>query len=174
MSFGAKLLKLGSLTLLRLPKSASARLPSRGMVMIEGTINGLHFKAPLEPDGNRGHWLNVEKDMLKAAKADAGDTITLEIEVSRELPEPEVPDDLKDVLKHSERAHRTWKDTTPAAHWEWIRWIRSTRNPETRKKRVEVACSKLEAGMRRPCCFNSNVCTVTEVSRNGVLLESER
>jgi hypothetical protein len=174
ISFGAKLLRLGSWTLLRLPKSASAKLPSRGMVMIEGTINGFHFKAPLEPDGNRGHWLNVEKGMLKAAKADAGDTITLEIEVSRELPEPEVPDDLKNVLQNSEKAHETWKDTTPAAHWEWIRWIRSTKNPETRKKRIGVARSKLEAGMRRPCCFNSNVCTVTEVSNNGVLLASEK
>jgi hypothetical protein len=174
IGFRAKLLRLGSWTLIRLPESASAKLPSRGMVMIEGTINGFHFKAPLEPDGNRGHWLNVEKGMLKAAKVDAGDTATLEIEISRELSEPEVPDDLKHVLKQSEKAHGTWKHTTPAAHWEWVRWIRSTKNPETRKKRIEVARSKLEAGMRRPCCFNSNVCTVTEVSSNGVLLASAK
>jgi hypothetical protein len=141
------------------------------MVMVEGTINGFHFKAPLEPDGKKGHWLNVEKDMLKAAKADAGDTIPLEIEVSREWPEPEVPEGLQSVLKNSEKAHKTWKDTTPVAHWEWIRWIRSTKNPETRKKRIEVARSKLEAGMRRPCCFNRDVCTETEVSNNGVLIE---
>lgn len=174
VSFSARLLRIGSRTLLRLPKSASAKLPSRGPVMIEGTINGFHFRAPIEPDGNRGHWLNVEKDMLKAGKAGEGDTITLDVEVSREWPEPEVPEDLEKALKHSEKAHETWDDTTPAAHWDWIRWIRSTKNPETRKKRIEVACSKLEAGMRRPCCFNRNVCTETEVSNNGVLLESER
>src|SRR3984957_18505548 len=148
ISFRAKLLRSGSRTLLRLPKSASAKLPSRGMVMIEGTINGFHFKAPLEPDGSRGHWLNVENDLLKAARADAGDTVTLEIEVSREWPEPEVPDDLENVLEHSEKAHRTWTDTTPAAHWDWIRWIRSTKNPETRKKRIEAARSTPDAGIR--------------------------
>jgi hypothetical protein len=174
ISFRAKLLRLGSRTLLRLPKGASAKLPSRGMVMIEGTMNGFHFKAPLEPDGNRGHWLNVEKGMLRAAKADTGDTIALEIEVSREWPEPEVPDDLENALKNSEKAHKTWKATTPAAHWDWIRWIRSTKNPETRKKRIEVASSKLEAGMRRPCCFNRNACSETDVSNNGVLLELEK
>jgi len=170
ISFGAKLLRSGSWTLLRLPKSASAKLPSRGMVMIEGTMNGFHFKAPLEPDGDRGHWLNVEKDMLRAARADAGDTVTLEIKVSQEWPEPEVPEDLMSVLRKSERAHRTWTATTPGAHWDWIRWIRSTKNPETRKKRIEVARSKLEAGMRRPCCFDRNVCTETGVSNNGVLV----
>jgi hypothetical protein len=174
VSFSAKLLRIGSWTLLRLPKSASAELPSRGPVMVEGTINGFHFKAPLEPDGSRGHWLNVKKDMLKAARASAGDTVTLDVEVTREWPEQEVPEDLMKALKHSEKAHETWDDTTPAAHWDWIRWIRSTKNPETRKKRIEVARSKLEAGMRRPCCFNRNSCTETEVSNNGVLLESER
>jgi hypothetical protein len=173
MSFRARLLKIGSLTLLRLPKSESAKLPSRGMVMVEGTVNGFHFKAPLEPDGNKGHWLNVERDMLEAAKAGVGDAMNLEISVSKEWPEPEMPVDLKNALKNSEKAHKTWEGTTPAAHWDWIRWIRSTKSPETRKKRIEVAGSKLEAGMRRPCCFNRNVCTEAEVSNNGVLLESE-
>ena len=141
--------------------------------MVEGTMNGFHFKAPLEPDGNRGHWLKVEKGMLEAAGADAGDAVALKVEVSREWPEPEVPENLKKALGRSEKAHKTWDDTTPAAHWDWIRWIRSTKNPETRRKRVEVARSKLEAGMRRPCCFNRNQCTETQVSNNGVLLEPE-
>lgn len=170
ISFRAKLLRVGSRTLLRLPESASAKLPSRGMVMVDGTANGSRFKAPLEPDGNRGHWLNVDKATLKAAKADAGDTVTLEIEVSREWPEPHVPEDLEKALKNSQKANKTWEDVTPAAHWDWIRWIRSTKNPETRKKRIDVACSKLESGMRRPCCFNRNVCSEADVSNNGVLL----
>lgn len=138
--------------------------------MVEGTANGSHFRAPLEPDGNKGHWLNVSKGMLEVARADPGDTITLEIGVSQDWPEPQVPEDLKGALKNSEEAHRTWEDITPAAHWDWIRWIRSTKNPETRRRRIEVACSKLGAGMRRPCCFNRNMCTEAEVSNNGVLL----
>jgi hypothetical protein len=117
--------------------------------------------------------LNAEKDVLGAAKVDASDTVTLEVEVSQEWPEPEVPEDLRDVLRKSERAHRTWEDTTPGAHWDWIRWIRSTKSPETRKKRIEVARSKLEAGMRRLCCFDRNVCTETGVSNNGVRVVGE-
>ena len=49
--FEAKLFKIGSWTLLKLPKSASAKLPSRGMTMVEGTINDFHFQAALDPDG---------------------------------------------------------------------------------------------------------------------------
>jgi hypothetical protein len=37
--FEATLLQIGSWTLLRLPASASVKLPSRGMTMVQGTIN---------------------------------------------------------------------------------------------------------------------------------------
>jgi hypothetical protein len=33
-------LQIGGWTILRLPESASAKLPSRGMTLVEGTING--------------------------------------------------------------------------------------------------------------------------------------
>ena len=45
--------KVGSWTFLVVPKNASAKLPSRGMTAIEGTINGLAFQAMLEPDGQK-------------------------------------------------------------------------------------------------------------------------
>src|SRR5215216_720322 len=73
-SFEAKLFKIGSWTLLRLPKSASARLPSRGMTMVEGTINDFRFQAALEPDGKGSHWFRVDKAISKAIGADAGNT----------------------------------------------------------------------------------------------------
>lgn len=49
VSFSARLARIGTRTILRLPGSASARLPSRGPVMVEGTMNGSRFRAPLEP-----------------------------------------------------------------------------------------------------------------------------
>jgi hypothetical protein len=44
IDFEAKLFNIGAWILLRLPESASAKLPSRGMTMVEGTINGFAFK----------------------------------------------------------------------------------------------------------------------------------
>jgi hypothetical protein len=167
--FEARLDAIGSWIILRLPDSASAKLPSRGQTMIEGTINDLGFRTPLEPDGRGSHWFRVDNTVLNAVKAAAGDTVTLSIRPVKEWVEPDVPADLRSALAAAPRARSLWRDITPMAHWEWIRWIRSTNSPETRRKRIEVACSKLEAGKRRPCCWNRNLCTEPSVSKNGVL-----
>jgi hypothetical protein len=169
--FEAELFTIGSWTLLRLPKSASAQLPSRGMTMVEGTINGCHFNAPLEPDGKGSHWLRVDETLRAAAGAGAGDTVRLAIEPAKEWTEPQVPEDVQRALGADPAAHARWMDCTTMAHWDWIRWIGATAQPETRRRRITVALSKLKAGERRPCCFNRSMCTEPYVSKNGVLLD---
>src|SRR6266478_10047787 len=86
--------KAGSWTL-TLPKNASAKLPSRGRTMVEGTINSFPFRAAFEPNGKGSHWLKVNKTMSDAAVADAGDAVTVEITRAGEEPEIRVPIDLR-------------------------------------------------------------------------------
>lgn len=167
----ATLFDIGTWTLLRLPTSASAQLPSRGMAMVEGTLNGTRFHAPLEPDGTGSHWFRVDDTLRAAAGVHAGDTVTLEMEPATDWPEPAVPADVQDALAVVPEAGTLWRTITPKARWDWIRWIRATNYPDTRRRRIEVACSKLKAGARRPCCFNRNLCTDPDVSQNGVLRE---
>ena len=62
--------KGGSWTFLTLPMNASAKLPSRSMTTVEGTINGIPFRATLEPDGQKSHWLKVDRKMREAAGAE--------------------------------------------------------------------------------------------------------
>jgi hypothetical protein len=164
-------LKIGGWTILRLPESASAQLPSRGMALVAGTINGFRSKIVLEPDGQGSHWFKVDSGLREAAGIGAGDTVTIEVEPSNEWPEPEVPADLNQALASDPQANALWVKITPMARWDWLRWIRATNHQETRSRRIVVALSKLKTGERRPCCFNRNLCTEPEVSKNGVLVE---
>ena len=164
--------KIGDWSILRLPERASAKLPSRGMALVEGTINGFHSKIVLEPDGTGSHWFRVDSGLREAAGIVAGGTVTVVVEPSKEWSEPEVPADLKKALASDPQANALWVKITPMARWDWLRWIRATNNQETRSRRIEVALSKLKAGERRPCCFNRNLCTEPKVSKNGVLIES--
>ncbi len=174
--FQSQLYTIGSKIILHLPSEASAHLPTRGMAMVSGTLNEIPFKTLLEPDGRYGvgkkpsHWFSPDKKLLSQAHATNGDIVSVSLEPTKEWIEPEIPDDFKKALATSAKATAIWEEITPLAHWDWIRWIRAVKTSETRKKHIEVALDKMNKGMRRPCCFNRNLCSDPEVSHNWVLL----
>jgi hypothetical protein len=169
--FQADPTEIASLTIVRLPGQVSGCLPSRGQVAVEGTINGHDFATVLEPDGLKGHWFKVDEELQRAAGVRAGDRITVTIEPTRDWPEPGVPADLAQALAAApQRIRDMWRDITPMARWEWVRWIGATANPATRQRRVEVSISKMNSGKRRPCCFDLSACTEPALSKNGKLL----
>lgn len=141
-------------TFLRLPAEASAQLPSRGQVSVDGSFNGVAFTATLEPDGEGGHWLKVDRKMRIAANAEAGDTIEVEVRPASVEPEPEVPPDLRTAVGADAKAAAAWSGVTPAARRDWVHWINSAKRPETRARRVANACDMLAKGKKRPCCFD--------------------
>ena len=146
--------KAGDWTFLVLPKNASAKLPTRGRTPVEGTINGAPFQAELEPDGQKSHWLKVNRKLSAAARAKAGDIVAFEIAVPAKEPEPKVPADLRKALAAAPKARAVWKDITTNARRDWIHWIDSAKQSETRVRRVANACSMLAGGKRRVCCFD--------------------
>jgi hypothetical protein len=158
---------------LRLPETASRKLPSRGQVAVRGTINGHGFQTVLEPDGNFGHWMGIDRKLQQTAALSAGDTAALDIEPVKDWPEPNVPQELETALATApQKIQDLWKDITPMARWEWVRWVNATANPDTRKRRVDVTISKMKSGKRRPCCFNLAACTDPNLSKSGRLVES--
>ena len=170
--FDAALSTIGTSTVLRLPETATKHLPSRGQVAVHGTINGAEFQAVLEPDGNSGHWLKVDDTLQHAAGIGVGDAVALDIEMTKDWPEPSVPPDLATALAAAPpKIQNLWNEITPMARWEWVRWVNATKNPDTRRRRVDVSISKMKSGKRRPCCFNLSACTDPDLSKNGRLLE---
>ncbi len=141
-------------TFLVLPATASAKLPTRSMTTVDGSLDGVSFQATLEPDGQGSHWLKVDKALREAAGADVGDTVALEIAPVEVEPEPRMPADLRKALAANPDAQATWSDITPVARRDWIHWITSGKKAETRTKRIDVACDKLACGGRRACCFD--------------------
>ncbi len=173
INFKAKLYMLKEQTLLRLPEDESKKMPSRGQVAVIGKINGYDFKTVLEPDGYWGHFIKVDQVLQKTASISAGDTVTVEIAVTKDWPEPEVPQDFAKALDAApQKVKDKWKDITPMARWEWIRWVNSTGNSDTRTIRLEKTVSKLNGTHRRPCCFNLAACTEPELSKSGRLIEA--
>ena len=168
----ATLHELGRWAILQLPDEASKELPSRGQVAVHGTINGHGFQTVLEPDGAGGHWMKIDGRLQRTARIRAGDTAAVEFEPTKDLPEPSLPKDFEAALAAApQKIQDLWRDITPMARWEWVRWVNATRNPDTRQRRVDVSISKMKSGKRRPCCFDLSACTDPELSKSGRLLD---
>lgn len=170
IEFSATLEVINERTILRLPAEASAELPSRGQVAAQGTAGGVDFTTVVEPDGMRGHWINVINELSAALNAKVDDEVDVSLTPTNEWPETSIPDDFGAALEDAPELTEVWASLTPMARWEWVRWIQATKNAETRARRVEVAISKLESGKRRPCCFDLASCTDPELAKSGKLL----
>jgi hypothetical protein len=137
-----------------LPKEASEKLPRRGRMTVEGTVNGKAFKALLEPDGRKSHWLKIDETLMEDLGKSFGDDVSFEICAAEQEPEPEVPADLVEALQNAPEAKVVWEATTTIARLDWIHWITSAKQPKTRIKRIKDACDMLASGKKRVCCFD--------------------
>ncbi|WGP07932.1 YdeI/OmpD-associated family protein [Bacillus subtilis] len=170
VTFTATAELLGDRPILRLPQDASDQLPSRGQVAVTGTLDGMEFSTVVEPDGLRGHWISLDEDQWKKLGAKEGTAVEVRLTPTKDWPEVTVPADLRTALDSAGGLDDVWSGLTPMARWEWVRWIKATKNADTRARRVDVAISKLESGKRRPCCFDLSSCTDPELSKSGKLL----
>ena len=64
-----------------------------------------------------------------------------------------VPADLRKTLNSDKTALEKWEDITPLARNEWICWVKSAKQLETRNRRIKRVAAELKEGMRRPCCW---------------------
>src|SRR5262245_32045374 len=119
--FDARIRMIGSSTTVRLPREASAKLPSRGQVAVTGLINDSPFRTVVEPDGRRGHWLKVDKILRPAPGSGQGASVTVELEPTKVWPEPDIPTDFQSALASAPELSELWRDITPMARWEWVR-----------------------------------------------------
>jgi len=64
-----------------------------------------------------------------------------------------VPADMHKTLVSTATLLETWQNLTPLARNEWICWVTSAKQSETRERRIRIMRENLGAGKRRPCCW---------------------
>lgn len=139
-----------------LPKSASDKFARRGRTSVQGSINGVAFQGTLEPDGQLSHWLKIPAPLMKDAGVAAGECVVLEVQPCVEELEPEVPEAFRKLLDGSPNARKTWEATTTIARIDWVHWMESAKQANTRMSRAKDACDMLASGKTRVCCFDSS------------------
>ena len=131
-----------------LSEAVSQSLSSRGLVSVEGEVQGHPFLVVAWPDGQGGHWLKFAPGTVKEGPA------KIELSQTKTWPEPEVPADLQESLLASPAAMDTWNSINTATRVDWIYWLDTSKKAETRTKRIAAACDMLAKGKKKVCCFD--------------------
>jgi len=136
-------------TFLQIPFDVKKAFGSKAQVPVVGTINGFPFRNSLMPEGDGTHSMTVNKELQKGARAAAGDTVAVVIELDKAQRSVTVPDDLKALLAQAKPAEAAFTGLAYSHKKAFLDWIDSAKKPETRSKRLKQTIELLAAGKRR-------------------------
>ncbi len=130
----------------RVPFDAAALFGSR-RPKVKGEINGFAFRTSLFAARGGGHFLLVNKRMLRGGGAAPGKVAKFRLELDEEKRDVAPPAELKRVLG-SDRTLRKWYDALNYSTRKYIAdWITEVKSAEARVRRSEQLAERLLATM---------------------------
>lgn len=149
IEFDAKLVARGpkgAWVFLDFPVAVSRKLPSRGRVLIRGSMNGFPFRISAFPTGDGTHQIAVNKALQAGAKVRPGEQVHIVLEPDTETRVVRPPADLKRALATAARARDNFEKLSYSHRKGYVDWIEGAKKPETRERRVREAVKRLSRG----------------------------
>jgi len=150
-SFRAKLYRVAIIRWVDLPRRSIAplKLPP---AEIKGGGHGLNALLRFNDDldrvtllpGKRGHYkLAIKVELLRAAGAEAGDTIEFTLEPDTASREPDLPEEMRKVFQARPQLRERWLTHSVAMRRQVVRYIEQAKSPEVRTKRSWIFLERL-------------------------------
>jgi len=136
----------GAWTFFTLPFSVEEVFGTKSRLPVKGTINGEPFTSSAMPVGDGTHALAVSKALQAAARASAGDRVTVVLEPDLEPRTVDVPAELQAAFAEAHKAHAAFSALAYSHQKEYVSWIASAKRPATRERRVAQAIEMLSSG----------------------------
>lgn len=148
-TFDAKLVRpegVGTWTFLSIPPEVSQTFNTKGQVKVKGEINGYPFRSTALPMGDGTHYLVVGKDIRDHIHAAQGNSVKVLLEVDTAERHIAIPQELRQALDRQPQAAVAFEKMTYSHQKEWVNWIMSAKQAETRQRRIEKAIPLISQG----------------------------
>ena len=119
------------------PKLRGSRQPK--YIPVVAVVNGRSARATLVPAGPGRYRLQVVTALRKAAQADTGDAVAVELRLDRESRSLPVPPDLQAALKEHPKARKAFENLAPGQRRQFIQWYDAAKSPDVRRRRLDRA-----------------------------------
>ena len=133
--------------IVRIPLDVPKVWGTRGMLKVQGEINGFAFRTSLFPTGKGYHYLLVNKRMQAGAAARPGSVAQFRLEPDMEKRIATAPAELQRIL-NEDRSLRRWFGQLNYSTRKWIAdWVVQVKSAEARARRAEQVAEQLMATM---------------------------
>jgi uncharacterized protein YdeI (YjbR/CyaY-like superfamily) len=128
----------------RVPFDAAKIWGKRGQIRVQGEINSFGFTTTLFPDGQGGHFLLVNKKMLRGGKASPGQTVKFQLQPDTTLRvAASPPDELLHQLRQSKRLLKFFESLNPSRRNEIAKWTAEPKSEDARCRRAQQIAERL-------------------------------
>jgi bacteriocin resistance YdeI/OmpD-like protein/uncharacterized protein DUF1905 len=106
-------------------------------IPVVAIVNGRSTRTTLTPAGGGHYRLQLNATLRKAARADMGDVVGVELRIdrlSRDLP---VPPELERAMKRRPLLRREFERLPPGGRVQFLRYLLKAKAPATREKRTK-------------------------------------
>lgn len=122
-------------------QKASNKKPAH--LPVVAIVNGRSAPTTLMPAGAGRYRIQLNATLRKAARADVGDAVTVELKLDRASRERPVPADLRLALKENAVAREAFEALAAGRRREFIKWFDSAKSSDARIRRLGRAIDYL-------------------------------
>jgi hypothetical protein len=105
-------------------------------IPVVAMVNGRGTRTTLVPGGAGRYRPQFNATLRKAARADVGEVVGVELKLDREPRELSVPPDLQAALRRRRILQREFDRLPPGQRRQLLLWFHAAKGPETRRKRL--------------------------------------
>lgn len=138
--FQATIYKIWMLRYVDVPEEVGRALEGESRkqkhIPVVARVNGRSARTTLVPSGGGRYRLQLKMSLCKAAQADAGDLVGVELGVDRKSRTLPVPEELREAFKTRPAARRAFDKMGPGTRRQLLLWFQSAKSGEVREKRL--------------------------------------
>ncbi|HKV49457.1 MAG TPA: YdeI/OmpD-associated family protein [Candidatus Acidoferrales bacterium] len=123
-------------------KSKTNAQPNKYIPVI-ARVNGRAEPATLVPAGGGRYRMQFNAVLRKAAQADVGEVVRIELSLDRDSREQAVPADLRAELNRHPKAKRAFEEMPPGLRRQLLKWMDSAKGEATRMRRIEIVIDRM-------------------------------
>jgi hypothetical protein len=134
-----------------LAKEFKARTKPAKYIPVVAQVNGRAVRTTLLPSGGGRYRMQFNADLRKAARADTGELVSVELSPDRQSREIPVPADLSAALRQHPTARRAFENAPPGYRRQILKWMDSAKSDSARARRIGIVMDRmLERAMLGP------------------------